>query len=83
METVLLKSTDAEVERELLRRTALGQPTSTFSWVPEHQKLYANLRIQWGAFPAHGYLQLTVVPDFGPMSEICAGVPTALVPVFA
>ena len=46
LETVLLKSTDEHVERELLRRTALGQPTSTFSWVPEHQKLYAILRIQ-------------------------------------
>lgn len=64
LETVLLKSTDEHVERELLRRTALGQPTSAFSWVPEHQKLYAALRIQWGGLPhtwlppAHGGTRL-------------------------
>ena len=35
-----------------MRRTALGQPSS-FSWIAEHQKLYANMRIQWGGPSPH------------------------------
>ena len=48
----LLKRIEDIVERELLRRTALGQPSS-LSWVAEHQKLYATMRIQWGGPSPH------------------------------
>ena len=53
LEKVLLKSDDDVVERELLRRTALGKSDSSFSWIAEHQRLYANLRLQWGAPSPH------------------------------
>ena len=54
LEDLLLRDGNPIVEAELLRRTAAGQGSSTaggqgLSWVPEHQKLYASLRVPWGA----------------------------------
>ena len=67
LEKVLLKSDDDVVERELLRRTALGKSDSSFSWIAEHQRLYANLRLQWGG----GRLRHTLQPRVHGGSRLC------------
>lgn len=52
---LLLQDDDPAVEQELVRRVSLGHITGDVSrsWITEHQHLYSQLRLSWGAPPPH------------------------------